>query len=294
MPIKKETLVSEIETLLADGKPGEAISCLMIYVKDIDRYCEKDLLLQKANLTKTEHDYQNNLINRSDYKLEIAKINHALTQIIDKLPSEGNAILSKEITETESENPVRKILFLTANPIDSSPLRLEEELRKVKDELSKTTIRDRFQLISESAVKIPTITHAMQRYNPEIVHFSGHGTGKKGIVVEDEQGDALLFPNSGISRLFKLFRGKVKCVLLNACYSKEQAKIISKEDIYVVGMNNAINDRAAIDFAVGFYQSLGENNEFEFAYQIAMINIAADADDATTPEIWFRGEKLSS
>ena len=50
-----------------------------------------------------------------------------------------------EIEENETGN-VRKILFLTANPKSSSPLRLEEELRKVKDELNKNNCKRFFSI----------------------------------------------------------------------------------------------------------------------------------------------------
>ncbi|MBK8567358.1 MAG: hypothetical protein IPN76_29575 [Saprospiraceae bacterium] len=79
---------------------------------------------------------------------------------------------------------------------------------------------------------------------------------------------------------------------MNACYSRIQAQEISAHGIYVIGMNKAIGDKAAIDFAVGFYQSLGEGNTFEFAYEIAMVNISPNLTDANTPEIWFNGNKI--
>ena len=132
----------------------------------------------------------------------------------------------------------------------------------------------------------------MQIHKPEIVHFSGHGTGINGIVVEDESGKSILFPNDGLERLFRLFKDNVKCVLLNACYSNEQASIISNYGIYVIGMNTAIGDNAAIDFAVGFYQSVGEGNNYNFAYEIAMVNISHNLHDSNTPELWFNDEKL--
>ena len=76
-------------------------------------------------------------------------------------------------------------------------------------------------------MQIPTITKAMQQYNPDIIHFSGHGDGVEGIIVEDINGDIVRFPTFGLNRLFKRFKEKVKCVVLNACYSKEQAEVIS-------------------------------------------------------------------
>ena len=190
-----------------------------------------------------------------------------------------------------------KILFLTANPQGSPALRLENELRRVKDGLASSTNRDRFSLESEPAVQISTITKAMQRIKPNIIHFSGHGAGEDGLVVEDIEGNIKILPTDGIHRLFKLFKEQiqcVECVVLNACYSKEQASLISKHEIFVVGMNSGIRDKAAIDFSVGFYESLGEGNNYEFAFEIAMVNLSPNLHDAETPELWYNGEIIKN
>ncbi|MBK9962724.1 MAG: CHAT domain-containing protein [Saprospiraceae bacterium] len=264
------------------------------FVKGLDRYLENDVLLQTASFNRNQKDFQNSLISREDYNTTLARINYAIVQIVERLPEIGNTPITNGGRKSTPFALKRTILFLSANPRNSEGLRLDEELRKVKDELSKSTSRDSFEIKSEPAVKISTITQAMQKHKPEIVHFSGHGTGIDGIVVENENGEAEVFPTDALNRLFRLFKSDVKCVLLNACYSKEQAQVISNHGIYTIGMNKDIEDSAAIDFAVGFYQSIGEGNEYLFAYEIAMVNISRNINDANTPEVWLNGNKLNS
>ena len=55
-----------------------------------------------------------------------------------------------------------------------------------------------------------------------------------------------------LGSLFKLFKDRVECVVLNACYSEVQAKAIAKQIPYVIGMNKAIGDKAAIVFSDAF------------------------------------------
>lgn len=55
--------------------------------------------------------------------------------------------------------------------------------------------------------------------------------------------------------------------MLNGCYSAAQAKEIAKHIPYVIGMNQSINDAAAIEFAVGFYDALGNGESVEFAFE---------------------------
>lgn len=302
----KNEIVEIANTLIGYGNVREALDALSAYVKGLDRYTENDLLMQTANFNRNHRDYHNGMITKDSYDMVIARLNFALTQITDRLPEEGNDVEvdltppldpDRDANNNQSDSvagtEVRKILFLSANPKDQVNLRLGEELRKVKDGLEAATQRDKFDLVSEPAVRIPTITKVMQKHKPEIVHFSGHGEGLTGLVVENDAGQTVLFPNAGLDRLFKLFKQQVKCVVLNACYSKEQAEIISKHGIYVVGMNKDIADKAAIDFSVGFYQSIGEGNDYEFAYEIAMVNVSSNLRDADAPELWKDGEKIS-
>jgi hypothetical protein len=89
-------------------------------------------------------------------------------------------------------------------------------------------------------------------YEPQIVHFSGHGGGEQGLALEDEAGQAQLVSADALARLFKLFEGKVECVLLNACYSEVQAEAICQHVNYVIGMNQAIGDKAARNLLLVF------------------------------------------
>jgi hypothetical protein len=59
---------------------------------------------------------------------------------------------------------------------------------------------------------------------------------------------------------------QVKVVLLNACFSENQAIAIGKYVEYVIGTSDAVPDEAAIQFAAGFYfgmtQALGIERAF--------------------------------
>jgi len=162
----------------------------------------------------------------------------------------------------------KTILFLAANPIGTKPLRLDEEVREIDEGLRRAGQRDKFKLVQKWAVRPMDLRRAMLDYDPQIVHFSGHGSGTAGIVLENEIGRAHLIGAEALTSLFSLFPD-VECVFLNACYSEEQAKAIAKYIRYVIGMAHGINDRAAIKFAVSFYDALGAGKSIEFAFQFA-------------------------
>jgi hypothetical protein len=52
-------------------------------------------------------------------------------------------------------------------------------------------------------------------------------------------------------------------LILNACFSEVQADAISQHIKYVIGMNKAIGDTAAIEFSIGFYDALGAGETYE-------------------------------
>lgn len=50
-------------------------------------------------------------------------------------------------------------------------------------------------------------------------------------------------------------------------YSGKQAAAISKNIDYVIGMRKDIDDKAAIEFAAGFYDALGAGKPVEEAFE---------------------------
>jgi hypothetical protein len=170
----------------------------------------------------------------------------------------------------------RKILLLSANPSGTSQLRLDEEMREIKEGLRRSSYRERYSVERAEAARYRDIHRAILEYSPHIVHFSGHGSGKDGLLLEDETGQIKLVDAEAIAGLFQLFADTVECVVLNACYSKYQAEAIAQHIDYVVGMSQAIGDKAAIEFAVGFYDALLADKGYEFAYKLgcSLIQVA--------------------
>ena len=168
---------------------------------------------------------------------------------------------------------VKKILLLSANPTDTSKLRLDKELREIQAGFERARYREEFEIISKLAVQTEDLYRALLDHNPQIVHFSGHGEGEQGLVLEDGSGQMQLVSAESLARLFKLFQDKIECVVLNACYSEVQAEAIHQHIDYVIGMNQAIGDKAAINFAVGFYDALGAGRTIEDGFQLGCASI---------------------
>jgi hypothetical protein len=189
----------------------------------------------------------------------------------------------------------RTILILSANPKGTNPLRLSEEIREIKEGLKRSKYRDLYQIETAEAVRVSDIQRAMLDYEPNIVHFSGHGAGEEGLVFEDETGQVKFVSAEGLAGLFSLFADKLDCVLLNACYSETQAQKISQHINHVIGMSQAIGDKAAIAFAVGFYDALGADKGVDFAYKLGCSAISMQGiPEHLTPKLLTKVSELPS
>ena len=161
---------------------------------------------------------------------------------------------------------MKTILILAANPKNTSPLRLDEEVREINDGLQRSKHRNSFIIKQKWAVRLRDIRRALLDDEPQIIHFCGHGE-ETGILVENENGSSVLLNPIALDGLFELFSGKIECVLFNSCYSEIQANAIISHIPYVIGMRKAIDDKAAIEFSVGFYDALGAGKSIEDAYK---------------------------
>ena len=196
-------------------------------------------------------------------------------------------MLSSTCTQCSSHDDlVKKILILTANPKDTTQLRLDEEVREIQEGLQRSRRRDQFEIISRWAVRTDDLRRALLDHEPQIVHFLGHGAGAKGLILEDDVGQMKLVSASSLARLFKLFQSQVECVVLNACYSEVQAEAIQQHIDCVIGMNQAIGDRAAIEFAVGFYDGLGAGRSYADAFEFGLSAIDLEGiPETATPQL---------
>jgi hypothetical protein len=177
------------------------------------------------------------------------------------------------IMDDEKKKRALTILFLASDPSDASSLRLGEESREIREKIQLGKRRDRIQIHQRMSVRPADISQALLDLEPRIVHFSGHGTRTGELCFENQVGEMHPIEPEALASLFEQFGGQVGCVVLNACFSEAQANAIARHIDYVVGMKQEIGDRAAIAFAIGFYQALGAGRSIEAAYKLGCAQI---------------------
>jgi AAA-like domain/CHAT domain len=203
-----------------------------------------------------------------------------------------------------NKNSVKKILILAANPRDLVRLNLDEEVSQIRTTLQLSANRDRFAIEHRGGVRPDELQKYMYEVKPEIVHISAHGVGgtatgedltrkftviaendaqPEGLMFEDDNGRSVLVSGIKLSNLCALFK-EVECVVLNACYSQQQAQEIVKHIPYVVGMKQAIGDIAARKFSQGFYRAIWDGRSIEEAFASGLNAMdLANIDESLTP-----------
>lgn len=158
------------------------------------------------------------------------------------------------------------ILFIATNSKDATRLRLEQEVREIAEGLQRSQNSQQFRLEQRLTMRPRDIQRAMLEVEPQIVHFIDGGTGE-GLLFEDEAGNAKPIAGDALASLFILFAEQVKGVVLNSCYSPIQGQAIAQNISWVIGISPALGNRAAIEFAVTFYDTLEMGRSVESAHK---------------------------
>jgi len=175
--------------------------------------------------------------------------------------------------KTGGSNKAVKILFLAASPDDLAHLALDKEVRGIQERLRTGEHRERFELVSEVAVRVSEVSGFLLQHKPTIVHFSGHGDSEGRLQLQDRQDQAFGVPIAAFADLFELFKTTTRCVVLNACYSDQMAVALACHIDCVVGMTSSVRDDSAIIFAEDFYRALSFGQSLQTAFKLGCIAI---------------------
>ena len=165
-----------------------------------------------------------------------------------------------------SETPSRKVLIFAANPTNSSRLRLEEEIRLIKNSLAQENDYEQFLIRLEWPIQPKELPEILREFRPQIVHYTGHGVSTGELWLEDKSGRVQPLFAENVASLFELFSDNIECAVLNSGYSEMVGHAIAKHINYVICTNTEISNRARIAFSGGFYKALAAGTSIEKAY----------------------------
>ena len=182
-----------------------------------------------------------------------------------------------------------KVLFLSANPVATPKLQLDEEIRQIGIKLRAAEYRDAFDFVPRFAARPDDLLQALLEHKPEIVHFSGHGSAAQELIFVDDQGNEKPVTKEALVHLFRTLKDNIRLVLLNACSTRPQAEAIAETIDCTIGMRKPIGDEAAIVFAASFYRTLGFGRSVKEAFEVGKAALLLEGiPEAKTPELLTR------
>jgi len=180
------------------------------------------------------------------------------------------------------------VLFFAANPFDQERLRLDEEVRSIREEVRKSKHRESVRLESWWAVRPLDVLQAINEIRPRIVHFSGHGSDQDELMLQDAAGNTKFVSKEAIVQTMALGSDEIQLVFFNTCYSREQAEAVVQHVPAAIGMNTSISDKAARIFSAKFYSAIGFGLTLERAFQQAKAALMLEGiPEDSTPELFL-------
>ena len=167
-----------------------------------------------------------------------------------------------------------RILFLSANPWTTSRILVDEEAREIFEKIQEGPFRNQFEFQKHAATRPIDLQRLLMLHQPHIVHFSGHGTKKQKIILGGERGRGKTVDQQGLADLLALYNNHVRLVLLNACFTKAQARSISEVINYSIGTGKGIGDKVGVTFAGAFYRALGFGKSVRNAFDSAKAELS--------------------
>jgi Effector-associated domain 11/CHAT domain len=267
---------AQIRQLVADNKLQKALTELQ---QEAQRQALTDTLnavvVLQNKLKKADREAMLTLITSNEHASITAQTAYAILNLLDDFDTQAPPVAQKTI------------LFASANPIDTIHLHNGKEWDTLQEEMERNpagyTVLNPLGAANRDSLKNAILTH-----KPTVLHLSGHGLAE-GIILENLQsGTAVPVQLDGILSLPEI-AASLRCVILNACYSHDQALKLKDlvENTHAatcfIAYAQEIEDTDAILFTQGFYMALANNMSFQSAYLSGCDQIRAEGSGTVVP-----------
>jgi hypothetical protein len=157
-----------------------------------------------------------------------------------------------------------KILYLSSSPSNLDKLKVDEEFRAIYENINGNF----FEIQSVSKTKISDIQAVIYESQPDIIHFSGHGSSED-IFLETDQSRSAGVLKSSFIRTFQNLKKKPEIIFLNACRTYDNLDDLSYIIDFVIATDCKVSDSTAIKFAGNFYKFLSLGASIKSSFNLA-------------------------
>jgi hypothetical protein len=178
-------------------------------------------------------------------------------------------------------NALTNVLVLAAVPRSGDQLPgVYREVQHIKQILAAS--RRPFKVQVHETAKLTDLRRGLMEFQPEIVHFAGHGN-PDGLIFEDSEGGPYLVRGLEVAQAFQALAGVTKCAFLSADRTAAIAENIALSIDHVIAYRDSTYDEDAADFAETFYNHISAGESVISSFERARLRVELKGDDQTPP-----------
>ncbi len=175
---------------------------------------------------------------------------------------------------SQVKQTVKRILLLSANPENPETRRRRKETKEIRNALKRAKHGTLCELHDRPEIDAAELSQELTTIEPDIIDISGFDNGIECLTLTLEKNvkkneSTELERLKLIAEVFKLNSKSIKCIILNGCYSEEQAREIVQHIDFVIGISRDIEDDRVIKFLSEFYYQLGSERTIIDSYDIS-------------------------
>jgi hypothetical protein len=162
-----------------------------------------------------------------------------------------------------------RVAFMTTNPDPEASLRTDIEMRQVTQAIRKSPYRESVDIAHYPAAQFSDLLDALNEFQPNVVHFSGHG-GAQALVFDGgsvTDPEAVVIDFADIARALSSTKKPPRLVVLNACETVDGADVLLGAVSCVVAMSDEVPDLTATAFAAQLYSALAARQPIALAVE---------------------------
>jgi len=180
------------------------------------------------------------------------------------------------------------VLYLVANPDETSPLRVDAEVRRVQEAIRGSAFRDNITIQYRPAADLGSLIDGLNDHRPQVVHFSGHGYDGGIATDTGKVGRPAIKPLSFdlLAKAISATDSPPEVVVLNSCKSSSARKALLPSAGIVISMRTSVTDIAATAFATRFYAAIAGGQSVKAAFAQGKVAVEAiSISEVDTPEL---------
>lgn len=252
---------------------------------------EKEVATAEKNFQNEEAKVRKKQIEEDKKRMQVAEYQARQLEQRIRYNERMQEQMQHDIEELQSTPETITVLFLSANPVGTQPLRLDEEARLIQEKIRLSEYRDSVHFESRWAIRAADILQAINETNPTIVHFSGHGADTGELLLQNPDGSIKLVTKEAITAAMATASDTIRLVVFNACFSEIQAQSVVSQIEAAIGMSTSIGDEAACVFAAQLYSSIGFGHSLQSSFNQARAMLMLEGiPEESTPKLYVRND----